>query len=94
MKLKVVSVYDRVAEAYSQPQFGPSLGGYVRAFMDEINRNDANNPLFAHPVDFELHQLGEFDDATGSFTEVRSVLARGSDHAQVVVPAVVSSPTA
>lgn len=89
MRMKIVALYDRVAEAFGQPQFGASTGAFVRSFNDEINRNAQDNALFQHPVDFELWLLGEYDDQDGTFMEDRRVLARGSDAAVKVVPQVV-----
>jgi hypothetical protein len=48
--------------------FVPSAGVAIRSFSDEINRNNADNQLYNHPDDFDLYELGEFDDNTGIFT--------------------------
>jgi hypothetical protein len=47
--------------------FVPSAGVAIRSFSDEINRNNADNQLYNHPDDFDLYELGEFDDNTGLF---------------------------
>jgi hypothetical protein len=47
--------------------FVPSAGVAIRSFSDEINRNNADNQLFNHPDDFDLYELGEFDDNSGLF---------------------------
>lgn len=62
MKLIVLSVRDRAADCFGQPMFVVSLGGAIRSFGDEINRKDVNNQLSKHPEDFDLYQIGEFDD--------------------------------
>ena len=51
-----------------QPKFVPSIGVAIRSFSDEVNRQDAENQLFNHPDDFDLYEMGEFDDNTGLFT--------------------------
>ena len=67
MKLIICTVKDRAADAYGRPMFVPSTGVAIRSFSDEINRNNADNQLFNHPDDFDLYELGEFDDNTGLF---------------------------
>jgi hypothetical protein len=67
MKQIICTVKDRAADAYGRPMFVPSAGVAIRSFSDEINRNNADNQLFNHPDDFDLYELGEFDDNTGLF---------------------------
>jgi len=67
MKLTLCSVKDRAADAYGRPMFVPSVGVAIRSFSDEINRQDADNQLYNHPDDFDLYELGEFDDNSGKF---------------------------
>jgi hypothetical protein len=68
MKQIICTVKDRAADAYGRPMFVPSAGVAIRSFSDEINRDNADNQLFNHPDDFDLYELGEFDDNTGLFT--------------------------
>lgn len=67
MKLVLCSVKDRAADAYGRPMFVPSVGVAIRSFSDEVNRDDPDNQLNKHPDDFDLYELGEFDDNTGLF---------------------------
>jgi len=67
MKQIICTVKDRAADAYGRPMFVPSTGVAIRSFSDEINRNNADNQLFNHPDDFDLYELGEFDDNSGLF---------------------------
>lgn len=68
MILIVMSVRDRAADVFGQPMFVASRGGAIRSFGDEVNRADANNALHKHPEDFDLYELGIYDDSTASFT--------------------------
>lgn len=82
--LCVCAVWDSAVQAYHRPMFVPHTGGAVRAFADEVNRKDAGNTLNAHPSDYELHQLGIWDENTGSFLnssdgQLDVVLVRGKD---------------
>ena len=66
-KLFVVAVYDSAAETYMQPWFVTAKGLAIRSFMDEVNRAAEGNPLYAHPDDFRLVYLGEYDNVSGVF---------------------------
>lgn len=67
-KLIVCSMKDLGAQTFGRPIFVPHANVAVRNFMDEVNRpgtSDQINNLYSHPDDFELYELGHFDDATG-----------------------------
>lgn len=63
--LKIVSVRDSAMNAFGRPIFVPSLGVAIRSFTDEVNRKDDNNQMNVHPDDFELFEIGEFEEADG-----------------------------
>jgi hypothetical protein len=79
MKQIICTVYDRAAETYGRPMFVPSIGVAIRSFTDEVNRNHADNQLFNHPDDFDLYELGEYDDQTSRITtlDIPKVLILG-----------------
>lgn len=62
----IVSVYDRAAQCYGQPFYVNAVGQATRSFTDEVNRADKDNPLFQHPEDFDLYQIGVYNDNDGS----------------------------
>lgn len=62
----IVSIKDR-AIGFGRPAFVPSEGSAIRSFQDEINNNQPNNEMNRHPDDFDLYQLGTFDDSSGQF---------------------------
>lgn len=64
----MVAVRDRAAEAYMRPFFVATANMAIRSFMDEVNRDAADNQLFAHFDDFDLFELAVFDDNSGSVT--------------------------
>jgi len=68
MKLTLCTVKDRAADAYGRPMFVPSTGIAIRSFSDEINRSAEDNQMYNHSDDFDLYELGEFDDNTGLFS--------------------------
>ena len=67
MKYVLVSVHDRAAECFGRPMFVVSLGQAIRSFTDEVNRNHEDNQMYRHSNDFDLYNLGLFDDSTGLF---------------------------
>ena len=77
----IVSVKDTAAQAFGRPIFVPAIPVAVRSFRDEVNRKDSTEDLARHPEDFELYELGSFDDSTGIIelcTPVR-LIARAKD---------------
>lgn len=80
MKLFIVVIRDRAADVFGIPNFVPNIGSAVRSFGDEVNRSAENNPLFAHPEDFDLFHIGVYDDETASFdAHVPRQIAIGKD---------------
>lgn len=67
MKLHIIATRDIVANLYSAPMFVPSIGGAIRAFGDECQREDPKNGLYMHPEHYELWELGTYDDNDGTF---------------------------
>lgn len=65
MILTIVSIKDRAADAFMRPFFVPTANMAIRSFMDEVNRDSADNQMFAHPDDFDLYEIGIFDDSNG-----------------------------
>lgn len=65
MLLKVFTVYDSKAEFYMQPFCMKSKGEAIRAFSESCN--DDKTSLGKYPADFTLFEIGEFDDAKGTY---------------------------
>lgn len=79
-KLCVVAVKDSAIQAFGRPIYVPHIGAAIRSFSDEVNRNAPDNQLYAHPDDFELVYLADFDDESGRYEAVDvRVLSRGKD---------------
>lgn len=79
MKIQILSIRDRAVDAFMQPMFFATPGAGIRAFSDEINRQDSS--MNKHPEDYDLYHLGEYDDATGKFAglEAPRQVAIGKD---------------
>lgn len=78
MKVFVFSIRDRAIVCFMQPFTSPTKGGAERAFADAIN--DAQTPMFNHPEDYDLYELGSFDNGTGLYeVGVPVQIASGKD---------------
>ena len=66
MKLKVYSVYDQAAKAFTQPFYLHNDGLAVRSFQDNVNHQDSQ--ISKHPDQFTLFLIGEFNDVDGTIT--------------------------
>lgn len=80
MKLVMVSVKDRAAEAFMRPWVVQQPAQAIRSFTDEVNRAAHDNPIYQHPEDYDLYTLGTFDEETGQIEpEYPTVLIRAKD---------------
>lgn len=67
MIFNIVALHDRAANAYARPYYVQALGQAIRSFLDELNRDAAENPMYKHPDDFNLYHLGYYDEDHGTF---------------------------
>jgi hypothetical protein len=80
MKRMIVAVRDRAADTFGTPFYVVAVGQAIRSFADEVNREAADSSLYMHPEDFDLYELGTFDDDDGSFdTHAPKMIAVGKD---------------
>lgn len=66
MMHKVYSVYDQAAKAFLPPFCLRNDQQAIRTFKDCVN--SPNHQFNAHPEDYSLYLMGEFNDALGEFT--------------------------
>lgn len=64
MILKTYALFDKKGAAYSTPFYFHHDGQAIRAIMDLLTEN--NSLPSRHPSDFELWNLGTWDDSAGS----------------------------
>lgn len=65
MKSKVFSVFDQKAGIYHSPFLTHNRATAMRMMSDVLSRGE--HSFAAHPTDFTLFELGEFDDNSGTF---------------------------
>lgn len=76
--MKMFCVRDSAINSFNNPFCAPTPGFAERSFRDEVNREES--PMHAHPEDYELYQVGEFDADSGVITPVRPVsICRAQD---------------
>jgi hypothetical protein len=63
--IKMFSVRDSAAQTFSQPIFAATTGVALRMF--ETAATDANHDFHRHAKDYELFELGEFNQSDGSY---------------------------
>lgn len=76
--MKVIcAVRDRAVDAFGVPFFCHHVNEAIRSFKTEVNRDGS---IFKdHPDDYDLYELGRYDDQTGSVvpSDRPSMLATG-----------------
>lgn len=77
---KIFCVRDQQAAAYLPPFFLPTNGMATRVFADCIN--DPSHQFGAHPEDFSLWLIGQYDDVTGTVDPITpsTCLGKGVDY--------------
>ncbi|WNK13362.1 MAG: nonstructural protein [Microvirus sp.] len=68
---KVFAVYDLKTCAYLQPFFSGHTGGAMRAFGDAVA--DSSSPFAKHPGDYQLFEIGLWDDNVGELQGLNPV---------------------
>lgn len=81
MTYKVMAIRDLKVNIFNMPWFALSIGQAIRNFGDLVQ--DPQSAQNKHPEDYNLYQLGEFDDETGAFQNLVAPthVASGKDFA-------------
>jgi hypothetical protein len=81
MQLHIVTIKDRATESFGVPMFMKALGQAIRGFTDEVNNEYESNQMYHHPDDFDLYDLGVFNDSNCHFSlhDEPVMLIRGKD---------------
>lgn len=71
---QMMAIKDTATQAFMEPWFVRTVEEGQRAFTDAVNK--PGTPIHAHPADYELFLLGEFDDNTGQVSgQQRHIIA-------------------
>lgn len=78
MKILVV-LYDRATEAHAPVMTVNTRNEAIRSFREAVN--DPNTPIYKNPTDFELYQIGTYNDQLGEIVATeRELIARAEDY--------------
>lgn len=64
MKLLACVIRDSAVDSYMRPFYVRSTGEAIRVFSDSVNSGE--NGMKAHPEDYELYVIGEYEEESGS----------------------------
>lgn len=64
--MMMLSVRDVKADTFSPPFGASNLGSGLRSFQDVVQSPQSS--INRHPEDYQLYELGQFDEQTGKFT--------------------------
>lgn len=64
MKLQIFAVYDHKSQTYGTPFFKTHMGVAIRDFGDAAQ--DPQTTICRHPEDYQLFNVGEYDDSDAS----------------------------
>lgn len=65
--MKIIAVYDKKALSYFPPMFVNTRIHAVRYFERAVNSNPDNSDIARYPAEYNLQELGEFNELNGSF---------------------------
>lgn len=79
MRMVIVAIRDVKADNYARPWFVQTVAVAMRSFADEVNREDKENQLNTHSEDFQLWEIGIYDDNDGKIygKETPKLIASG-----------------
>jgi len=63
------SIFDSKSKVFQMPFFMLNSDQAIRAFGDAVNSPDST-VISRHPEDFQLYQIGIYDDSTATLTQV------------------------
>lgn len=62
MKINIYTIYDSKATAFLPPFYMQTKGLAIRAFEESVN--DPKSSFHKYPNDYQLFEIGTYDDAT------------------------------
>ncbi|WNK13573.1 MAG: nonstructural protein [Microvirus sp.] len=77
----IVALFDSAARVYGTPFFVQHAAQAIRSLKDEVLNKDSQSDVNRHPSDFQLYELGHFDDDSGAIHSHPSpvLIARAKD---------------
>lgn len=84
MKKPIFAIYDNKAGTWMDPFYAQNNAVARRTFTDACN--DERSLFYKHPKDFELFQIGIWDDQKGTITpeETKDPMGTATDYLRAV----------
>lgn len=76
--LRMYSVFDSAVGSYMRPFFSDHKANAIRSFVNIVNDKNPDNIINAHPDQFTLFELGEFEQSTGVFSSHAMPMSLGN----------------
>lgn len=70
-KMKILSLYDKLAETYGKPFVSPNLAVATRDFSQACQEEES--VMAKYPNDIELCYIGDFDEITGQIIPCKNI---------------------
>lgn len=75
--MKLSALYDRATEAHAAIMTTRTRAEAIRSFKEACKNPET--PIHQNPSDYELWELGEYNEETGEITPNKERLARAED---------------
>lgn len=77
----IFAIKDRAVDNFGDPMAMPSTQHAIRWFKDIVNTNAADSAIARHPDDYDLYQVGDYDDDSGALipNAMTVLVARAKD---------------
>lgn len=77
----IIAIKDTAARVFGTPFFVQHAAQAIRSLRDEVNSKESKSDVNQHPSDFELYEIGTFNDDTGLVVchEAPVLIARAKD---------------
>lgn len=76
--LRLYSLYDSAVGAYLRPFWADHKANAIRSVVNLVNdKSNNDNMVAAHPDQFTLFEIGEFDHVSGVFSSHKTPLSLG-----------------
>ena len=86
--MKVYSIYDNKAKAWTQPYYATNKATALRSFSDAVNEPDS--PWAKHAEDYVLFEIGTWEEFTGELAghDINENLGMAADYINTELRAV------
>lgn len=77
----IYAIKDRAINGFNEPFVQPSEQHMLRLMRDEVNSDPSKSSIAKHPDDYDIYQLGEYDQESGNITayQAPAMIARCKD---------------